>query len=402
MSQSILYKSLFEVKIRHHFFLDKGDQEWNSMTQEEKDQQEEKFDVRDILDILPTADCKKMLSAHSCVFKKTSTGILVGIKSVPDESDAGEYKPFVSLKDDETFRFTVKVKDYNFLNYTALPLQSARDKLYVLTNSVVNDSNIFPSLSKIPPVFESGKTYLPGDMLSDDATNQTKLYTALVKTTADPAGSSDWLTENQGGNTQLSYINHNDGYPFANGFFTYTMEEKDSIPVAQIKDPEGYTIHPKMEILQGDFYQLEVDMSPYKEGFYTIQINSESTAYQDSLTFYLLQSSDTPFALIEIKVKSRQTDFDLLDNEDLRSPVFELRLRNRRTFWRYLSKKFSAPFISDDPLPLTRYGNIEISKPPEPDETEPLVLPNPSFGTIKAEALNSTSETKYYSEIHIN
>ncbi len=401
MSQVILYKNLFEVKVRHHFFLNKGELEWDSMNTEEKNNQEEKFDVREILDITPTMDCKKLLNAHNCVFRKTTSGILVGIKAIPDSANAGKFKPFVSLTN-ETFRFAVKLKDYNFLNYTALSLQSTRNKLYVLSNSNYNFSNIFPSLTGIPPIFEIGKTYMPGDMLSDSATSQTKLFTALAKTTADPVGSADWLTENQGTNTPLSYINLNDSYPVANGYFTYSMKEKDSLPIAHIKDAAGNTINPKMEILQGDFYTLQVDMLKFKEGFYTIKIDSDNPAYHDDVTFYLMQSSDTPFALIEIKVKSIQPAYDLINQGNLNLPVFEIRFRNRHTYWRYISKKFSAPFITEDPLPLTRYGNIEVLKPPEPEETEPVALPNPSVRLIKAEAMVNETETKYYSDIHIN
>ena len=227
----------------------------------------------------------------------------------------------------------VKLKDYNFLSYTALSLQSSRGKLIVLNNSLSNASNHFPSLSAIPPVFENGKTYLPGDMLSDSATNQTKLFTALVKTSENPTGSDDWLTENA--NAQLSYVNINDSYPVANGFFTYVMKEKDSYPVAKFKDASGFTINPKMEVLQGDFYTLQVDMLKYPEGFYSIHIDSDNPAYHDDVTFYLLQNSDAPFAIIEIKVKSKQTDYNLTNQEELLSPVFEIRFRNRRTHWRY-------------------------------------------------------------------
>lgn len=403
MSISIIYKSLFEVKVRHHFFLNKGTQEWDSMSQEEKDSQEEKFDLREILDISPTSDCRKLLNAHNCIFKKTASGILIGIKAEPDDVNVGEFKPFVELNDEETFRFTIKLKDFNFLNYSALPLQSAKNRMYVLSNSIIKDSNLSSALSSVPPVFEGGKTYMPGDMLSDSATSQTKLFTALVKTTANPSGSADWLTENQGPNTPLSYININDSYLVANGFFSYTMKEKDSVPIAVIKDASGNTINPKTEIIQGDFKTLQVDMLKHKEGIYTVHIDSNANpAYKDDLTFYLLQNNDTPFALIEIKVKSKQASFDLIDQGDLTSPVFEIRFRNRRTHWRYISKKFSAPFITADPMPLTRYGNIEILKPPEPGDTEPTSLPNPSVSLIKAEALADTTETKYYSEIHIN
>jgi hypothetical protein len=58
--------------------------------------------------------------------------------------------------------------------------------------------------------------------------------------------------------------------------------------------------------------------------------------------------------------------------------------------------------VLQDPLPLTRYGNIEIMKPPEPEDTKTIMLPNPSVSLIKAEALIHAEEKKYYSEIHIN
>ncbi len=402
MSQSLIYKSLFEVKVRHHYFLNKGEQEWDSMNQEDKDKLEAKFDIREVLDITPTSDCTRALHAHNCVFKRTSAGIIVGIKSIADEFNAGKFKAFVSLSETQTFRFLVKLKDYNFMNYTALSLQPSSGKMFVLNNSITNASNNFPSLSTIPPVFENGKSYLPGDMLSDNAVNQTKLFTALVKTSNNPTGSDDWLTETANADTPMNYVNINDSYPVANGFFTYTMTEKDSYPVAILKDASGFTIKPEMEVLLGDFHTLQVDMRKYPEGIYSIHIDSDNSAYHDDVTFYLLQSSDTPFALLEIKVKSKKVAFDLTDQEDLLSPVFEIRFRNRRTHWRYLGKIFNTPYVPDNPFPLTRYGNIEIMKPPEPEDTKTIMLPNPSVSLIKAEALINIDETKYYSEIHIN
>jgi hypothetical protein len=372
------------------------------MNQDDKDSQEAKFDVREILDIIPTTDCIKLLNSHNCVFRKTSSGIIIGIKAIADIVNAGKFKPFVSLNDNDTFRFVVKLKDYNFLNYSALSLQTSLNKLYLLNNSISSASHHFPSLSTFPPVFEVGKTYLPGDMLSDSSTNQTKLFTALVKTAINPIGSDDWLSEDGNANTPINYVNNNDSYHVANGFFYYTMTEKDSYPIAKLKDASGFTIKPKMEVLQGDFYTLQVDMLKYPEGIYSIHIDSDNPAYHDDVTFYLLQGSDIPFALIEVKVKSKQTAFDLTNQGDLLSPVFEIRFRNRHTHWRYVGKKFSTPYVPDNPLPLTRYGNIEVLKPPDAEDNEAVMLPNPSASLIKAEALINTNETKYYSEIHIN
>jgi len=402
MSQILLYKSLFEVNILHHFFLNKGEQEWDKMSQEDKDKMESKFDIREIFDITPIQESIKALSSHSCIFKRTSTGILVGIKAEADKANPGKFKSFVLLADNLTFRFLVKLKDSNFMNYTALPLQGNRDRMFVLSNSLNNTSNTFPALSAIPPVFKSGNIYMPGDMLSDNANNPTKLFTALVKTGNNPTPSADWLTENGNINTPLSYVNVNDSYPVANGFFTYTMKVKNAQPIAILKNSSGFTIQPKMEVLPGDFQTLQVDLLKYPQGIYSIHIDSDDPTYHDDITFYLLQGSEIPFALIEIKVKGNQSAYNLFDQGDLLSPSYEIRFRNRRTHWRYLGKLFDPPYVLENPLPLTRYGNIEIMKPPEPEDTKTIMLPNPSVSLIKAEALIHTEEKKYYSEIHIN
>lgn len=402
MSQSLLYKNLFEVNILHHFFLNKGEQEWDKMSQEDKDRMESKSDIREIFDITPTQESTKALSSHSCIFKKTATGILVGIKAKPDELNPGKFNSFVSLADNLTFRFLVKLKDLNFMNYTALPLQENRDKIFVFSNSLNITSNTFPSLSAIPPVFKPGNTYMPGDMLSDSANNPTKLFTALVKTGNNPTLSADWLTENGNITTPLSYVNVNDSYPVANGFFTYTMKVKDAKPIATMKNSSGFTVTPKMEIIQGNFYTLQVDMLKFPQGIYSIHIDSDDPTYHDDVIFYLLQGNETPFALIEIKVKTKQHAYDLFSQGNLLSPTYEIRFRNRRTHWRYLGKLFDPPYVLENPLPLTRYGNIEIMKPPEPEDTKTIMLPNPSVSLIKAEALIHTEEKKYYSEIHIN
>lgn len=402
MSQTILYKSLFEIKLLHHFFLNKGEQEWDKMSQEDKDRMESNYDIREIFDIIPTQESAKSLSSHSCIFKKTSSGLLVGIKAEADKTNPGKFKSYIPLADNLTFRFLVKLKDMNFMNYSALPLQGNQNKMFVFSNSLNNTSNSFPSLCAIPPVFKPGNTYLPGDMLSDSAGTQTKLFTALIKTGNNPTLSSDWLTETGNATTPLSYVNVNDSYPIANGFFTYTMKVKDAKPIATMKNSAGFTIQPKMEVLPADFQTLQVDLLKYPQGIYSIHIDSDDPGYHDDVAFYLLQGNETPFGLIEIRVKSKQSSYDLFNQGDLLSPTYEIRFRNRRTHWRYIGKLFDSPYVLENPLPLTRYGNIEIMKPPEPEDTKTIMLPNPSVSLIKAEALIHTEEKKYYSEIHIN
>jgi hypothetical protein len=402
VSFRIAYKDLFEIQLLHHYFLDKGEENYDGLDEDEKDSIQEKYDVREFFEITPTIECQKLLNDHQCVYKNTSTGILIGIKAIPDEVQPNLFIPFNPPGPEVTFRFLIRNRDTYLLNYTALPFNGNIGTIYVFKNHAFNSNAKFPSLSSIPPLYHGSTTYFPGDMLSDDPSNQTKLFTALVKTTNNPSVSSDWLTEAGNAKTPLHFANSNDRQNMVNGFLNYQMKIPGTIPEITIKNSSGQTINPEFDIIPEDQYIIQANLRNFPQGFYTLHVESSNTVYQDDQTFYLLHETEKPFGIIEIKVKSNQDRYDLLDQGHLVSPVYELRFRNRRTHWRYTGKFFNTPFVVSNPLPLTIHGNIEIIKPPEPDDTKTIILPNPSDPVIKPEALNMPGETKYYSDIHIN
>jgi hypothetical protein len=401
MSFRIIYKTLFEIRILHHFFLNKGEALWDSMSPDERDKMLELTDLRDFFEIQPTSECSQILSSHSCIFKQTSSGVIVGIKAEPDEDDPDNFLPFIPLGNDVILRFIIRLKSAGFLNYTALPLTGNDSAIYIFKNYTFSSALKFPALSAIPPVFEPGTEYMPGDMLSDDPDNQTKLFIALVKTTNNTATATDWLTE-EGEGIPLNYANLNDRFQVANGFFQYTMPEEDAFPVATFRNSSGELIKPKTEILPGSFRTIQADMHDFPQGFYQVHIESTVPVFEKDITFYLIPQGEVPFGLIEIKARSDQEDYNLTDEGILMSPIYDLRFRNRSTHWRYLGKLFEIPFETDDPLPLTRFGQIEITKPPDPEDDKTIMLPNPTADMIRAEALSEAEENKFYSEIHIN
>jgi len=360
------------------------------------------YDIREIIEITPTPDCLDLMRSRYCLYKYTPSGILVGIKAEPDEINADLYNPFASLENDLIFRFIIRLKDMSFLNFTALPLPGNSGSMYVFKNYKFTAASVFPSLSAIPPVYAADTEYLPGDMLSDHAVNQNRLFTALVKTVNNTSTVTDWLEEQGNAVTPMDYANLNDRHMVASGFLDYTMKVGDAGPVATIKNSSGLTVNPKIEIIKGGFYSLRADLRNFPEGFYSLHVESNDVVYSDDLVFYLIQQSDHPFGLIEIKVKSNLAGYDLLDQGHLAMPVFVLRFRNRRTHWRYSGKSFATPFVVTDPLPLTRFGHIEITKPPDPEDDKIINLPNPADPAIRPEALIKEDEKKYYSDIHIN
>lgn len=403
MSISITYGILFEVKIIHHFFLNKGENAYDAMSDADKANMMLKYDVREIFEIVPTEECSKILSAHNCIFKNTSTGIIIGLRAESDGQEPPKFKPFTTLADDLMFTFLIRLRDMDLMNYSALPFTGNSGQIFTFQNTIAGGSKKFPALSAVPPLYQAAKEYLPGDMLSNNLNNQTKLFTALQKTTQVTSTASDWMTEESAENLPLQYVNVNDRHPLIRGIFSYLVKDANVEPVATVKTATGIIVTPKVTILPGEFRTLQVDMRQFPEGFYTMHIESSAPVYTDDIAFYLLQQRESPFGIVQLNAKSDDVTYNMLDPlGNMRSPTYELRFRNRMTRWRYIGKKFNDASVTDTPLPLTRFGFIENVTVMGKDGELIDDLPNPAVSIIKTEALTKTTEKNYYSEIHIN
>jgi len=403
MSISITYNILFEVRIMHHFFLNKGEKVYDTMSDEEKANIMLKYDVRDFFEIIPTEECKKILRAHNCIFKMTSSGIIAGLRAESDGQVPPKFKSFIPLADDLVFTFLVRLRDMDFMNYTALPLKGNEGKIFSFQNTTSGSPKKFPALSAIPPLYKAATEYMPGDMLSDDPVNQTKLFIALLKTTKATSTMTDWRKEETADNLPLQYVNVSDRYPLVRGSYSYHVKVADVEPAVAVKTASGKIVTPDVKTLPGEFRTLQIDMRPFPDGFYSIHVESADHLYIDDVGFYLLQQRESPFGIIHLTVKSDNASFNMLDPQGfLRSPAYELRIRNRSTHWRYVGKKFNGDSVTNNPLPLTRLGFIENVKVKGKDGFFIDDLPNPSTSIIKTEAMTKTGEKKFYSEIHIN
>lgn len=403
MSITVTYSVLFEVKVLHHYFLNKGMVNFEKMSEEDKAEVMLKYDVREFLDITPTSECRKNLDRHHCIFKQTASGIIVGLKAELISQNPKKYKPFVLFDDDLTFTFLINMRDAGLLNYTGLPLTGNSGQVYLFHNRKSTLSRFFPSLHSAPSGYKAGVEYLPGDMLCDDPSNPTKLFTAALKTTDDPSGSSDWLVENTSDGLPMSYINVGDRHPLVRQTLSYRVKTAGVEPNIVVKTASGTAVEVRSVILPGEFRTIQVDLRGLPEGLYTMHAESADQTYQDDLSFYLLRERQTPFAILRLTVKSDAPDYDMLDQQALMlSPAYTLRFRNRATYWRYVGKNFNAASVTDEPKPLTRFGIIENITVPDKNGNPAEDLPNPEVRMIKAEALTVPAEKKFYSEIHLH
>ena len=408
MGITVTYNILFEVKLLHHYFLNKGLGNYEVMTEDAKAAMMLKYDVREFLDITPTAECRNNLERHNCIFKPTSTGIIVGIKAEPCE--LSKFKPFHDLDDDLAFTFLLNLKDPSLLNYTALPFTGNSGHVYVFQNLKGSLAKEFPSLCTLPDEYDCDSEYMPGNMVIDDINNPATLFTSINKSKSDPADyPDDWQREATNDGFPISYANLNDRYLLVRQIMVYRVKIAGIKPKITVKRASGATVTPRTTfipsdvLLPEDFQTVQIDLNGFPEGFYSMAVESNDPACRDDIDFYLLQQKEAPFGILRLAVKSDTTAYDMLDELGcILSPAYELRFRNRATHWRYVGKKFTALSVTDKALPLTRFGfiaNITVIDKEGKYETD---LPNPEVSMIKAEALTVPDEKKFYSEIHIH
>ncbi len=405
MGFTITYKTLFEVKILHHFFLNKADAATNTekvfdnMTLADKTEALRGYDVRNFLRIEPTPFTLELLSKHRCIYRNTPTGLLVGLQS---KISGAQFLPEFSLANDLHFSFTIHFDDAYFSNYTALPLVKENNYCYFLQNRKTDSNKRFPFLTQFPSAFAAG-TFSAGDIISDNAANPAQLFMAN-KLTSSAAPGADWINDPLVGGNPLQYLTKKDLQRVYSDWLRFNTEETGGLNLTvTIQDRWGNTFNPKFETLtENDKIIAFVDLHLLPEDYYTIELDDALKPYNKKFSFFRLQNDTGPDIILDLSVKSDDPTYNITDvGGALLERVYELRFRTRYTKWRYLGQKFTNK-PETGPHPLTRLGLIDVTvNDANGDPAEDL--PNPNVRMIKTE--HPVNDNKHYnlvSEIYIH
>jgi len=99
------------------------------MLHSEKEKQLSEYLVSDFFTIQPTIKTGRNLQGHQLVHQLSDSELAVWAKV----SETDETEPFISLNNDLSLSFLLKLNDNNFLNYTNLKLENA-NKIYYFSN----------------------------------------------------------------------------------------------------------------------------------------------------------------------------------------------------------------------------------------------------------------------------
>jgi len=143
MAFSTEYKELFGVEILHLYFLNKGESDFNSMTETEQNKQLEFYDFQNFMRIQPTLETIRKMNGHQMVFNNRSSGFAVWIKV--EEND--DKMPAIDLDEDFSLTFMVKINDYRFFNYSNLDIQNTGQLFYFSNRRLSTEPNSFPLIN---------------------------------------------------------------------------------------------------------------------------------------------------------------------------------------------------------------------------------------------------------------
>ncbi|MBT2116968.1 hypothetical protein KK141_10460 [Dyella sp. LX-66] len=331
------YRRLFEVRLLHHYWLDDGGQRFDTLSADMQAARLLGYDVRPLLRVAPTPSTLKQLGGLRCLFLATAQGFVVAAPSEATFDAAATFSFAVSLAGGDCL-------DYTALTFRAQAIQSAADPADLSPTRVVYrykaDVPVLSNLTGAKRDFGAGKVLFlsrdyPAPAASDAVEAMVLSGGALLQLTSDNPGAA---TQQLGASAaDLPVFLHQGDVP-------------------AITPPAGVAGAPARGVQLGD------------------------------------EVPDDVFALITLTaVRASDDDFSFVDGTGApKAPatVYEVRLKNRSTWWTYLDKRTGALSAAEpQPLPLTFYGNAGTRQ-------------KPSRGIVKAQ-MSGVRVTQLVSEIYI-
>ncbi|MDT7828253.1 hypothetical protein RQM65_06220 [Pricia sp. S334] len=428
------FKKLAEVQILHDYFLTTGD--GTSFFERNKAGKEpvlvEKlaygnYDIHGVLDIRPLEQTNSTMNEYRMILSRTPLGFVLGME-VTAEDQAGDtvFRPRRDVPDTVSLSFSMRTRMPFFRSITNLGFRSALPAIHYLTNKgrAELDEAVFPTYKslqltdKLRP-HQPGMQYEMGALVDFGGT----LREALQQTDgSEPAHWEDIKHRRYVSGADRTLLPHE---------FDYTIKKEDAVlDIAFVLEDAGGTpvksisksATEPLENLSLNFSTVgeEADSEGIPSGGYVLKVTANAgpeLAYAVHLDDTLYDKTqwgvidlrfdepDSPYSLLDGDglLKTRMTSADVLEPH----PVFEVRFKNRRAYWRYnRDTPFTAVEVADTSAhlaPETAANERLVSLAPKA-LTETLVpfmngaelmLPHPEISGLRVE------NDKIYSEVFL-
>lgn len=400
MSIQIVYKKILDIEGWHDFYFGQPDPPALPAS----------YNVSDLLAIVPTSDCLRVLKNLRWIFRSQGRGATVFANV--DEVTPGNFKTQVPINQPYRLTFWLVVSDRYFTNFTNLPLLPTQNHMYYFSNLSNNQGHAL-FLTQPLPIYTASTEYYLGQLVTHaDKTLEALRYQASASPTP---GDSDWETLPSG-----QYVSNLDRLPCQSPLrtqiipslnpgdtFRLTLVDGNGQETFTFEDTVS-TNHP-----QGASLSVSLNFSNQIPGRYRLSLDGTPL---DEFVLIDPLAAQNAFGLIEIVLNPSlvSTAFALLEYSAtqtlIRPKTYVIRFKNRATRWRYRYEKphgFKPADIPDfnlldDKTYATKQPlGLRLQPPTFLKDGKDRPLPTPSVVSIKPEIDASERVTTIFSDIHL-
>ena len=409
----LLYKTLFEVKLTHEFYVTNSDGEtiFDLDTQADridfldKHYQDGRDTINQDLEFMFPESMEKTYSNYNLKLLSTYSGFKVAIRVSQLKLTDGSlvYKAFTSLPDNLLINVLFSKKNNAIDAVTNTKMKGALPAIYFFSNDEVLNPPSAPYLTSAVPAPRLGYNYEQGELALFGTSDIRSFYKG--------AGGDQWDSF-----LGRAFVNENDRLLLPLKFY-YSFPEDAAVTNSTftLKNNLGNTMKSIVVASNNAVNKALLDFSALKDQLtilpaatitdfiYLLEVTATG-GY--SKTHHILFQDDfygkDIWGMAAIHIKTRDTDFDLLyrdgflvKREDAagiltEAPLFEIPIKSRAAYWRYSNNKQEKMILHSDLIDfLDKDGDsILISKKPQSitqsflllrnvDNTATKYLPNP-------------------------
>ncbi len=418
--RSTIHKRLFEVRLLHDYYLISENRsffEQPSAVQQvilEDRVRDRLLDLRRDVGIKPTAATRVLMDRQKLRYFQTPLGFVVTIE-VTQEMKEGEirYRPRLNIPADMIFHFQMELKNPYFRNFTEERLRRRFETHYYFTNQVEGQNDRI--LSELVPSFNADLTYEMGDLTLLAG----QLHQARQRTRS--SSIEYWQLRNGVG------FAHEGDRQLLSSRSIYHFPPQNTVGSAAvtIKNHAGQLVK-EFQTTIGELQAAQIDLDLRRDengndltsGIYHINILGDN-GFVDEREVHLNDNlyNSSPFGVIGISNNADNPANKLLDQDGLlikppgetNHPVFEIRMRSRATYWRYILSEGinSAPdHLTFDPA---NQDKLLVTKKPRSLSMMPATFPAVQPGGTErrypnpqAHPLKIHEDGRVFSDLNIN
>lgn len=409
---SLIYKTLFEVKLMHEYYLTAKDGETVFALPNQSDRVN--FLLNQFADGYPSinADMEFIFPSHleeiyhglrlKIIPTYSGFRVLIRVNQKILADGSLVFQPLFSLPDDFNIYIVLKKRSNRFDNYTQSPLNNPIPCAFIFSNENVSGTKSYPFLTNAVSPFNPANFYIQGDIASFGVNDLRQYYNDGAADKWQTITGSAFANENDRLLLPLqfyySFINYND---ITEATFILKDKNDNALKTINIASPD---------LIQKAFLSFSdicdtisiPDTFNYEDVIYTLEVTgSNGFSAKHRLVFDDNLYSRENWGVINFKTKVTNTSFNILANDGYlmkrrsptgiwsEAPIFEIPVKSKFPFWRFINEKgielklaaaLTDYLVKEDKFLLTKRprsvaGNYFLLQ--KEGSTDTVYVPNP-------------------------